>query len=297
LDQEGIIALLNEDLKDEHGAISQYLNHAYAMGECEMACEIEAIAREEMRHLDLLAEAIVELGGVPGLERGAMIGDRSAVADWMAADATREEGAITKYREHIRLIDEPQIKRLLERILSDKLAHRLEFSHFVDKAGRDKLTDHRGEASGVTIDNLNWGIKHEYTVIPQYLLQSCVTGSEAARRELQDQATNEMQHMGWLAAKIMDKGGRPHLEHSRVDRHLDTATGLMADIAIEHEVAARYDRDGTADPDGKREASATPPARPRGLPRRGLRRPAKQNERRGTLKWRIPRPTSRNSRV
>jgi bacterioferritin len=81
LDNEGSVALLNEDLKDEHGAIIQYLTHAYAMGECEMACAIEAIAREEMRHLDLLAEAIVELGGVPSLERGAMIGGGAAVAD------------------------------------------------------------------------------------------------------------------------------------------------------------------------------------------------------------------------
>ena len=52
MDKEKIIALLNEDLEGEHGAIIQYLTNAYAMGEGEMACEIEAIAREEMRHLD-----------------------------------------------------------------------------------------------------------------------------------------------------------------------------------------------------------------------------------------------------
>jgi bacterioferritin len=167
----------------------------------------------------------------------------------MAADVRLEEGALTRYREHIRHIDKPRTKRLLERILSDELAHRFQFSHFVEKAARDKLTDQRGEASGATVDNLNWGIEHEYTVILQYLLQSYVTGSETARRELQDQAVNEMQHLGWLAEKIMDKGGRPRLEHFRVDRHLDTAAGLKADIAIEHEVAARYDRDGAADPD------------------------------------------------
>ena len=42
------------------------------MGEGEMACEIEGITREEMRHLDCLAEAIVELGGIPSLELGKM---------------------------------------------------------------------------------------------------------------------------------------------------------------------------------------------------------------------------------
>jgi len=72
MDKDKIIALLNEDLEGEHAAIIQYLTHAYAMGEGEMACEIETIAREEMRHLDWLAETIVELGGVPSLERGEM---------------------------------------------------------------------------------------------------------------------------------------------------------------------------------------------------------------------------------
>ena len=56
MDKDKTIALLNQDLEGEHGAIVQYLSHAYAMGEGEMACEIEAIAREEMRHLDWLAD-------------------------------------------------------------------------------------------------------------------------------------------------------------------------------------------------------------------------------------------------
>ena len=42
MDKAEIIALLNKDLEDEHGAIIQYLTHAYAMGEGEMACEVEA---------------------------------------------------------------------------------------------------------------------------------------------------------------------------------------------------------------------------------------------------------------
>ncbi|GAJ05450.1 unnamed protein product, partial [marine sediment metagenome] len=39
MDKEKIIELLNKDLGDEHGAIIQYLIHAYAMGEGEIAFE------------------------------------------------------------------------------------------------------------------------------------------------------------------------------------------------------------------------------------------------------------------
>ena len=84
--KEDIIALLNQNLEGEHGAIIQYLTHAYAMGEGETACEIEAIAREEMRHLDWLAEAIVELGGIPSLKRGEMRMSGESVVDWMKND-------------------------------------------------------------------------------------------------------------------------------------------------------------------------------------------------------------------
>ena len=70
--KDDIVSLLNHDIESEHGAIIQYLTHAYAMGEGEMACEIEAIAREEMRHLDWLAEAVAELGSTPSLKRGKM---------------------------------------------------------------------------------------------------------------------------------------------------------------------------------------------------------------------------------
>src|SRR4030043_393284 len=78
-----VIGLLNKDLEGEHGAIIQYLNHAYAMGEGEVACEIEAIAREEMRHLDWLAETIGELGGTPRFRRGKMRQPGTPIPGWV----------------------------------------------------------------------------------------------------------------------------------------------------------------------------------------------------------------------
>ncbi|MFC1862014.1 ferritin-like domain-containing protein [Chloroflexota bacterium] len=242
MDKNEIIILLNKDVEDEHGAIIQYLTHAYAMGEGEMTCEIEAIAREEMRHLDWLAETIVELGGVPSLERGTMNLDGQSVADWMRRNVLLEEGAINHYKEHIKAIDDPKIKRLLKRILSDEESHHGDFQHFVDKAEREGAKDLRGTLADEVVRALNWGIEHEYTVILQYLFQSYVTENEEAKEELHDQAVNEMQHMGWLAEKIVDIGSKPRIEHTEVDRSTKTADMLRGDIKIEQEVAAEYDR-------------------------------------------------------
>jgi bacterioferritin len=250
MDREKIIALLNVDIEGEHGAIIQYLSHAYAMGEGEMSCEIEALAREEMRHLDWLAETIVELGGVPSLKRGKMLMGGTAVADWMANDVALEQSAIDLYREHIRIIDDPRIKRLLRRILSDEESHKGDFAHFVEKAKREGAEDVRGNRSDKVMRTLNWGIEHEYTVILQYMFQSYMTTNPEAKKELEDQAINEMQHLGWLAEKIVDISGSPVIEHTEVDQSTKTADMLRADIDIENKVAREYDRAAqeTSDP-------------------------------------------------
>jgi len=239
---EDIIALLNQDLEGEHAAVIQYLVHAYAMGEGEMACEIEAIAREEMRHFDWLAQRIVSLGGTPSLNRGDMRVGGESVSDWMMNDVRQEEDGIALYEEHIKAIGDPRINRLLRRILSDEKSHRGDFEHFVNKAQKEGAKDLRGSRQDKITQVLNWGIAHEYTVILQYLLHSYMTPNKDVKKEMEDQAINEMQHLGWLSEKMVDKKGTPRIEHTEVDQSTKTADMLRADIEIEREVAAGYDR-------------------------------------------------------
>lgn len=237
-----IVALLNRDIEGEHAAIIQYLIHAYAMGEGELACEIEGIAREEMRHLDWLAEAVTELGGTPSFSRGNMRLTGKAVSDWMKNDVLAEKDAITMYRDHIKLINNVKIRRLLERILSDELSHQGDFSGFIKEAAKEGLKDIRGKRTDRLAEVLNWGIEHEYTVVIQYLLHSYIAPNEKMRNDLQDQAINEMQHLGWLAEKMVSRGGTPRIEHSKIDRSKKPANMLEADLKIEKQVAREYDR-------------------------------------------------------
>jgi len=242
MDKDKIIGLLNQDLEGEHAAIIQYLVHAYAMGEGEMACEIEAIAREEMRHFDWLAETIVSLGGTPSLERGDMRTGGDSVPDWMKNDVLQEKDGIALYEEHVKAIDNPKIKRLLKRILSDEKSHRGDFEHFVNKAQKEGAKDLRGSRQDKVAQVLDWGIEHEYTVILQYLLHSYMTPNKDVKKEMEDQAINEMQHLGWLSEEMVDKKGSPRIEHIKVNQSTKTADMLRADIEIEKKVAAEYDR-------------------------------------------------------
>jgi bacterioferritin len=242
MDKKTTIALLNQDIEGEHAAIIQYLVHAYAMGEGEMACEIEAIAREEMRHFDWLAETIVSLGGIPSIKRGEMRTTGESVSEWMTNDVLQEKDAITMYQQHIKAIDNPQIKRLLKRILSDEKSHQGDFEHFATKAQKEGARDLRGSRQNKVTKVLDWGIEHEYTVVLQYLIHSYLTADEDVKKQMEDQAINEMQHLGWLSEKMVSKKGTPRIEHTKVDRSTKTPDMLRADIKIEKKVAAEYDR-------------------------------------------------------
>jgi bacterioferritin len=204
--KEKIIGLLNKDLEGEHAAIIQYLTHAYSMGEGEM-----------------------RTGG-------------QSVANWMRNNVLQEQDAIAMYQEHIQAIADPRIRRLLERILSDEKSHRGDFDHFADKAQKQGLKDLRGSRRDKAARTLNWGIEHEYTVVLQYLLHSYLASNDQVKKEMEDQAINEMQHLGWLSEELVGKGGRPRIEHTEVDKSRKTADMLRADIKIEQEVAAEYDR-------------------------------------------------------
>jgi bacterioferritin len=246
-DKKKIVDMLNEDLKGEHAAIVQYLRHAYAMGEGEMACEIEAIARDEMRHLDWLAEEIVELDGEPELERGEMTIGGDTVAEWMRRDVGLERDAIALYEQHIEAIDDPRIKRLLRRIVSDEVSHQHDFEHFVEKVSEKgmmpiaPLEAPAGKPSKMA-EMLNWGVRHEYTVILQYLYHSYMTDDEEVSEQMDDQAINEMQHLGWLAEELTGAGNVPDVEETGFDRSKETEDMLRADIAVEREVTKEYTR-------------------------------------------------------
>ncbi|MFA5308123.1 MAG: ferritin-like domain-containing protein [Dehalococcoidales bacterium] len=242
MEKKKIIELLNLDLQDEHGAIVQYLAHAYAVGEGEMSCEIEAIARDEMRHFDWLAETIVQLGGQPSLNTGTQNMAGKLVPEWMTNDVGLEDGAIAGYKKHIEAIDDSVIKRLLKRILADEQAHRGKFAHFIEKAKKEKLKDVRGNRQDKVTDTLAWGVNHEYSVVLQYMFHSYMTKNKEAKKQLEDQAINEMQHLGWLAEEMVGGGGSPIIRHGEIDLPTKTADMLKADIKIEKEVAAKYDQ-------------------------------------------------------
>jgi bacterioferritin len=245
MENEAWIELLRKDMMGEHQAIIQYLRHAYLMGLEGIPAEIEAIARDEMRHFDWLADAIVELGGEPTLKRDPVDLSQAPAAEQLRKDVGLEETAIVQYRAHMEAITDPKIRRLLARIVEDELRHKEIFEGLVAEAqaAPEPAPTQAAELAKPPkrlAEILNQGIRHEYTVILQYLYHSFVAKDKELAETMQDSAINEMQHMGWLSESLAERGGDPDMSHTELALTKDPVEMLEADIAVEREVTKDY---------------------------------------------------------
>lgn len=247
-----LIAMLAAAARDEHAAIIQYLRHAYLMGEGETACEIEATARDEMRHFWMLSRWIVRLGGEPTIVRGFTDFAGATPPDWMQRDAAAEERAIAMYRDYVARVEDEALRSDLERILADEERHHGEFLHFADKlsvpapecppAAPEEAAPPPPPAAS-DLEALSWGIQHEYAALLQYLDHSFrIMRDEEVSRQLELQAVNEMQHMGWLSEELAAVETDLPLEPHPLTLTPDPRAMLQADIALEQSTAAQYAR-------------------------------------------------------
>jgi bacterioferritin len=125
---ERLLQALNEDLSNEIAATIQYLWHHYMAEGMESPAVIELFektARDEMKHIEMLASRIVYLGGDPTTQPGKIAkgGDlRKMIQD----DLNAENAAIAGYKNHIKIAAEegdPTTRLMLENILSDEEKH------------------------------------------------------------------------------------------------------------------------------------------------------------------------------
>lgn len=144
-------ALLQDDYAgkvSEFGAISQYLYHHFWFVHKypELAELLEEIALAEMHHMEMLAEAIILLGGDPRIGGtystacnywcGNLVYYGCNVVDRLESDIKSEIDAIDQYNYHADLIDDPHIKKLIKRIVQDEEEHLKAFKKALKKYKR-----------------------------------------------------------------------------------------------------------------------------------------------------------------
>lgn len=127
-------------------AVTQYTYHHFVLENQnkEVADLLSCIALVEMHHLEILAKIILMLGvdprywtikkdHTPKYWDAAFVFYGTALCDRLTADVASEWAAIANYRQHQRVIDDPYIKRMLERIILDELHHVGLFNKMIQK--------------------------------------------------------------------------------------------------------------------------------------------------------------------
>lgn len=121
----------------EFTAIAQYLQHSHTIEDKEVADQIFCIALIEMRHLDLLGDLIVSLGGEDlrywaanqSYWNGGEVNYGTSMCEKLSLDIVSEQNAIHMYNGLIRNIEQfkdPQLRQvtaLLRRIREDEIIH------------------------------------------------------------------------------------------------------------------------------------------------------------------------------
>lgn len=247
-DSHPLLDALQESLRWEHAAITQFLLHGYRIGDLQTLATLEGIARQDMRHYKWLAEAIVKLGGEPTLDRAPLQTEAASPTIWLQADVAMAEEAIARYRMMADMAGESEHKQLFERLIDDEEEHRRRLlalvTYWRDKPEPvvpleiDHLEGHADDDA--TRGFLDFAINHEYEVILQYLQHSFLLEDQYASRQLEEVAIEEMRHLGWLSEKMVDHGGCPFWNASRLEMTPDPVRMLELDQARELEVEADY---------------------------------------------------------
>ncbi len=130
----------------ETSAIMQYNYHHFVLKNQykDAADLLMCISLVEMHHQEMLASAIIMLGADPRYRVFTVTNEENFwdasyvfygidLCDRISADIAGEWAAIAKYREHQRIINDPYIKELLERIILDELHHITLFNQLMQR--------------------------------------------------------------------------------------------------------------------------------------------------------------------
>ncbi len=128
-----VVEALNTARGMELQAISQYMNQHYNLDDSDygdMAAKMKLIAIDEMRHAEMFAERIKELGGEPTVEPAGKPEKGQAVKAVFAFDAGLEDDTIDAYNRFLAVCRENGDSisaRLFEAIIDEEQIH---FNYF-----------------------------------------------------------------------------------------------------------------------------------------------------------------------
>ena len=172
MDRQQLIDMLNKDLADEHVSVTRYLTHAYQAGEdTPLGSMLLSMAREEMWHMDWLADEIGEMGAEPDMRQGVYPHDPTSNASLLRSYIAWEEGLVKAYMAQAARVDKEDIKRILMQQSKESSIHAKRFAAMLEKLGPEGeeplVYEDTGEFSPELSGRLRDEMQDEYQLVLQ----------------------------------------------------------------------------------------------------------------------------------
>ena len=146
-----VIEVLNKARSMELLAITQYMNQHYNLDDMdygELAAKVKLIAIDEMRHAEMFAERIKELGGEPTTEPDGKVKKGQKIEGIFPFDATLEDDTIDIYNQFLLVCrdngDSTSMK-LFESVIDEEQIH---FNYF------DNISSHIKQLGSSYLSNI-----------------------------------------------------------------------------------------------------------------------------------------------
>jgi len=222
MEKKELIDLLNNDIDDEHAAILRYLVHAYLEGEnTPIGVNLLSRAREEMWHMHWLGMSICQLGGEPVLTPAPYPYDPANRATIFQSYIDYEKKLIPHYNGEADRVDDPHIKRVLQREAWESAMHAKKFQRLLDKLTPEQakgLAAGKAELPEKFLEALQKEIADKFTEMLQHIRYSWVFQRDGILGwQLMDQAMEKMKQLAHFAEDVAGNGLDPRFESGKLD--------------------------------------------------------------------------------
>ena len=247
MDRNALLDMLNRDLADEHISVIRYLIHAYQAGEdTPLGSMMLSMAREEMWHMDWLADEIGEMGAEPDMKPGIYPHDPTSNASLLRSYIEWEDGLVVAYAEQASKVDSSELKKILMQQSKDSAIHSKRFAAMLEKLGPEGeeplVYGDTGEFSPEMTNRLKSEMTDEYRLVLQHLRHAFVFEEEncPVSSALELTAMRHMKHLSHFAEELAEAGHELEFVHPTIDMSQSVESAVQADLELTHKARERF---------------------------------------------------------
>ncbi len=211
MENQKLISMLNKDMAEEHAAIIRYLVHGYLEGEdTPLGAKLLSRCREEMWHMHWLGMVVGKLGGEPNLNPAPYPYDPTNRATIFKSYVDYEKSLIPHYNSEAEKVDDPHIKRVLQREAWESTMHAKKFERMLSKLDKKEAEGLPGEENELPddyVEKFQSLVEYKYNLMLRHIRDSWVFQKEDRFGwKIMDFAMTQMKQLAHLSEPIAENG-------------------------------------------------------------------------------------------